>query len=1171
MGKYTNDGRPVERGKLATSLRDFKGHIDGSGWRQDATTVDMAPPLSGFSAKTVQTTLEQLKSAILTDGTGFISIGTTDGYDGYALGDYNVGSLDTPTFADAFNAAIANSRLANGGLIFVLPGFYHTSNTIMVPAGISIMGEPSASIIIAEADFPIFKVLAGTEIYGIGANSGMGQLSVQEGSPTNENKFFNLVLSDNLRGLITSGGNVVATLQTSPMILCETGSKLTCEDVKFIGKVNDGSITGRGKTFRAIDYTAGNSNATSLTLKRCFFDGLMSGVHFNPANGLIDNLTVDFCRARTFGTESGDLDVTKNCFISMTVCNAQLTNNYHIGVDNGTLNTVFNCFNVTTTSGSYDSKIIVANNSGGPATSTTTAKLFQQPSGLTLKTIQTNNNWGSSTQNPWYVTVGYNLDDSSSAGDFAGPGAIDLLLDANFKYSTTVVVNPGTYTITGQNAANYNFIGNSLQNSYPIFDLQITSSSPDPVGNRHFKVGTKLKGIKFKSTGHYTSVKLAAIVNRNVEINDCIFENTALTFAATGVSSSIDLFKIQISNCQFTQTGAFSDNISLFLPMASSIILENCSFLGNGPVGGIGDNSTLSYSNTAPKLPHYIIKNCLFDLDSSTITSLLTGFTNYFYVNDTNAKLTIDNCSIICSDTFGKVTPISVGLNTTFTEFVKVTVRDLIVNGCTINGPTQTFVDGSVNTRPLPALWVNSSQSCKITNSRFLEGGLPLQLADVIWDSNLRDALIVSNNEFTCTGTIALCVIDFDGSLTDVDDTVSQILIEGNNIRVLNTSAPYVPLHQFITGSSYSILAPIQIYGHFYDVNVINNHIFVNELVMPSTQLGISHLSGLVVNNTDSGSNNAKGFFTCNVEGNTIKVKNNFASTTATESASAAYLKSSHLKMHNNILNMNNAATVSTSDILCAYINNRPNTGSISEGMVNNNLFSRLNYSTNTLTNLNTGYVYIKNGAGRITNNTFDSDKNNGSSFVCINDSTGNWIAERNKNHTQSIGLTAQNGRFTAGSSSVYAFGDSSVNIESIDGIAVQFGDATNETGLFVYSGGAVTNIRYAGWYLNLNEVLPQNVFISSITANLKASLNVTGGEFCDWTARLQCTGQTDLTTGPTSVDTSGEFLTTSTSSNHGFIVSPATNLVYSLRGKLKHSAGFSVSLLSVAIVYTWL
>ncbi|HVI40456.1 MAG TPA: hypothetical protein VM577_07335, partial [Anaerovoracaceae bacterium] len=137
---FTGSGRQKEGGELATRKQDFNAHVQGNGFRHTADNVDMNPVIPALGGTTVQQTLEEFTALVTSAGTGFISIGNA-GVDGYAVGTYNMNTLATPTLKDAFNAAFADHRLRNGGIILVLAGTYVLTTPVTVPSGISIMGE----------------------------------------------------------------------------------------------------------------------------------------------------------------------------------------------------------------------------------------------------------------------------------------------------------------------------------------------------------------------------------------------------------------------------------------------------------------------------------------------------------------------------------------------------------------------------------------------------------------------------------------------------------------------------------------------------------------------------------------------------------------------------------------------------------------------------------------------------------------------------------------------------------------------------------------------------------------------------------------------------------------------------------------------------------------------
>ena len=67
----------------------------------------MNPSIPNVGGTTVQGTLENLTAIVTASGSGFISIGNVDGY---SSGTYNMGTVETPTFAQAFAAAQADER-----------------------------------------------------------------------------------------------------------------------------------------------------------------------------------------------------------------------------------------------------------------------------------------------------------------------------------------------------------------------------------------------------------------------------------------------------------------------------------------------------------------------------------------------------------------------------------------------------------------------------------------------------------------------------------------------------------------------------------------------------------------------------------------------------------------------------------------------------------------------------------------------------------------------------------------------------------------------------------------------------------------------------------------------------------------------------------------------------
>ena len=259
---FTGSGRQKEGGELATRKQDFNAHYQGNGFRHTAPNIDMSPPIPSLGGATVQQTLEQITTLISSNGTGFISIGNADGY---GIGTYNMNTVDTPTLANAFTAAFADDRLQNGGIILVLAGTYILTTPVTVPPGITIIGEVGGTLIIGEmTEQSMFIVSSAVKDFRIGGDSGSGTIPLSVGSNVEKVKFFNLMLSDNLNGTAASGGTTMATV---PIIALSNAANLELERVSFIGRINNGAVANRPKTYSAVSTVSGGSTGTTLTVK----------------------------------------------------------------------------------------------------------------------------------------------------------------------------------------------------------------------------------------------------------------------------------------------------------------------------------------------------------------------------------------------------------------------------------------------------------------------------------------------------------------------------------------------------------------------------------------------------------------------------------------------------------------------------------------------------------------------------------------------------------------------------------------------------------------------------------------------------------------------------------------------------------------------------------------
>lgn len=1116
-------GRVREGGALVTAKQDFNAHWQGNSFQHGAPDVLMEPTLPFFSSSNLQGTLEEMLVLVTSGGSGFISIGSVDGYstDGYSSGSYNVGAVETPTLYDAFVAAFADSRLQGGGIVLVMAGTYTLDNTVEVPAGISIMGENSGTIINGEMfEEPMFKILRGSTST-IGGNEGAGEINLISGAPKKGCKLFNLILVDNLNGVIQSGGEPIASMSTVPMVQCERSSHLTCDYVRFIGRVNNGAVSARTKTLKAVGYTTGGSTGSTLVLENCYFDGLKIGFDFTPGNGDIDFLTVNRCRARTFGSESdpGDTSYASNCFGLLSLCNATLTNNYHTGAASS-IPTVRAMFVINTATGATtDVKMVLTGNSGGPTLSSANSNnlLVDTTSTSIIRTVKTGNSWGGSIQNDWFVIVG-SAAGGAVSGDILGTGAIDFLIGTLASYvPTTVIVNPGTYVITslgGGNSAQYiNFVGNKRRETYPVFSFNLPSGT-DALGSRVFKVAG-LKSLRLKcytaTTSNYHHVEIPA-VGHITTVEDCIFSNVGLTTAASSPANQDgDPVKTStvVRNCHFFQDGDYADNISLFLISTDTVRLEDCIFRNCGYIGGIGEVSGLSLTSSA-SVPEITIKNCFFSLKSGTIddASPITSFNSWFFIQDSAAKISIENCQFSVDDVLGAATPVNTTLTSagTYTKHIHLLARDITISNTVFNGPEQTFATGG-QTYALPTLYVEPQQSLKIMDCRFVGGGLPLQIsgANSFSSANLRGGIGIYNSEFCPASgstqiTDTLLDIDIDlNSFTTASEINPQVVIQGCNFwqRIATTTTQVQ--HTEMNSANYTGQGIVQIYAPFFDVNFSDNKVTGNLRLYNTLGNPYSHFAGVLINNYDgktiASTASASPFFV-SATNNKIRVRNYWAPENSSTSVACLWIKSSSIQVCDNALHMNN--TIGGTLGFCGplYINNIPTSGTpYSEGIVTGNFFSRRD-DVGATSALRVAYVNIASTSGRgmLTDNSFCSRTIDGSGETFVNDATSEpdkWLMDRNKNQIFNVVLSGSHGLVGNQESAIelpVAAGaentDLSIVVLNSPGFGVEI----------LYPGGSTTGSFF--WLIPLYGLLPDNARIISATATANSSEVMTAGTF---------------------------------------------------------------------------
>lgn len=1144
--RFVGSGRVQEGGFLATHKQDFNSHVEGGDFFHDASHIRMNPVLPAFAGQNVQTTLEQISAFSASQGTGYISIGN-DGYDGYATGAYNVSnSVDLET---AFQNAFADDRLQNGGIILLLSGTYKINNTITVPPGISIVGENSGTIIIGEmGEVPMFKFSAGGKFPTIGGDSGAGELPLEVGSPLDESQLMNLILVDNLNGVIQSAGEPIASMQTVPMVSLEVSSRVHIKNVKFIGRLNNGAVLNRAKTLRAIGTEPGGVTGTELVVDRCYFDGLETGIRFEPGNDDIDTLVITNCRARIFGDEGTGSPVNEeNTFLTFTLCNLTADNNYIVGASTSNAR-VRSCFYVL--SGNPDNTFLnISNTSGGSSQNTSNSVLLVTgASGTNYRGSITNNSWGGDFGDGWYLTIG------GPSADFAGVEAIDLVLSLTSPEwgPTTIIINGGNYTVTVAGNRRYNFIGkSSALQSPPVVTLNLGGSAPnDEFGRRRFDCGNIIENVRFYSAGVFHVIRPGGNSSvSGVEVKKCKFINTGLS---VNDSTNIeDVSSITVNNCDFDQTGTFDDDVSLVLPnVHDRVVIENCTF-GGGYAAFIGRNNTPLYGVTN--------SSTVLDINDCKLEGPNLGNVNnfdivgYFVVNQVS-RCQVNNS--VFSDQEVTFTP----------------------------GPGSLFNSSPFAINPIEpedyASYYFDCNSCSLSSSDFNGGALiydsfsPLNIN--VGSYTTIGTKIVSSRKVTIDGCrFNSSILDLEGEARegisisnssffgDESSSVSQLKVTLNNnvnpdeledlynLRISNCNFRSISEVNTTSSSGSLHLGNVNIQSSDCNIFISNNRIY--SLFSGNKNFGTytpSILGGIIVKNTGNVITKT------DINNNDIVIRNLYTSDSDIGTICDLYVDSYFYNIHSNSLRHNNASSVGTGTENCLYVLSSDfGLGNlVSDRIYNNISFNQLSRrdDSGSATNLsnNFGYIYIEDGGGvapSVTKNYFSDD------------TVGSLAASPN------ITLTASD--FTGDDEPLIIDNYNEIYTKRIhhDGVAgISAGINSDITVVSPGSGSSITSFVLAGvnpsnnaytfdyndtgtllnfvWRVNLDSILP----IGATIVNVSVPVDVTANPTTSSIAQLVCyfgssTGTTDIITPLT---TTGGLLEVIPPSNNQRLSRSANNYI---------------------------
>lgn len=1181
------NARNKQGGFSAVHHQDFLAHTDGGDFRHTAGQIDVTP-LELVNGETVQEVLSQITDLITASGSGFISIGNVDGY---ATGSYNVGTVATPTLKDAFDAAFQDDRLTDGGVILILAGKYKLSSTVTVPPGITIMGEIGGTMIVGETtEQSLFTASNAVKSTNINGDSGSGDVRVSRGSNIEKIKFFNLILADNIDGYVASGG---PSMTTVPMISVNKSANVEIDNVTFLGRLADGTTTNRAKTWTSVSTNnSGGSFGTVLTVKNCYIDGVALGIVFGSSLGELDSLTVTNNRCRFYGSENaGNSDYATNSFILATTAHAQINNNYVVGA--GAYASTF--LGLLSGGGSEaNCRLVVTGNTGTAATAT--GRLIRTSGLDSVYIINHGNIWGKEYNNPWYLIVG-GTRNSMPHGDISGSSAIDTILSMSSSggFDGTVIVNPGTYdiigTISSNNFSNIKFIGNKRGREYPIFNLNLASTSTDLLSNRYLTLGNHLESIKFTSAVSFHSIRPAfnptsknnQSPGHNIIVKDCIFNNTSLFFLeignnlirdADGVDAKLN---ITVEDCEFRQTGVFTDNVSLVAPRVHNFTMRNCQFNGYGYATNLGDDCYSLNNNIYS--PIYNIENTVWNLSGYTIDDSAPGsFADsvFLYINDSRGIVNINNCIVTCE--YNNSSSSSVVNNTLLTsgeinKFVYIVAATINISNSIFNGPYQNFTLSSVE-YALPTVLLSPRQDCNLVSNKFM-GMLPLQISgtSVFADTTNAGSININGNSFLLHSTAGRTFLAIDTENRTA--RVGKISINNNNFEQVFASltSSYRPVYNYnVNTSVYNAAGAIQIYSQGSDVTCTNNTIYC--FINGNTAGTFDKFAALFIDNYSGDTGVSTVPMDVIVANNVVNATNAYNPFDSTDWVGALFVRTCRVNITGNNINLRNTNVSPGSGPISSLVLDLRPIGSSRSGIVSSNHFGRES-GAGALTALREGYINILSTntvRGTLNGNTFSFpywDAPSDTDVVVDNSALiYKWLVHSNINQIETIWVNSTHGTFgiSGGGNEYTVVGklnpagtiDSRIEVDTTETLPETVEFNYNDSGTIVFS-----------WAIPLLGIIPYGANLVDVSVTLDVNTNPATTSNAELTV---ATLTDDVSTNGT-VTTTGRTLTLDlalSSLSDGTRVIGETSPVVKVTHTINHSSTVLSSVGAFVIRYRW-
>ena len=171
----------------------------------------------------------------------------------------------------------------------------------------------------------------------------------------------------------------------------------------------------------------------------------------------------------------------------------------------------------------------------------------------------------------------------------------------------------------------------------------------------------------------------------------------------------------------------------------------------------------------------------------------------------------------------------------------------------------------------------------------------------------------------------------------------------------------------------------------------------------------------MVINNTVDATGALGNFLApINISNNQLRVKNYYASVTATESSSALWISGTTVNINNNYLSLFNDETPNNSTITVIYLDTGLTMAADAPepSLITDNIISRKDTDGTEYLLVN-GFIYITSTSqpGTIHGNVFSNDTIDGTLETVIVDDSSSWISYNNINEIQTITIMGGTGQ----------------------------------------------------------------------------------------------------------------------------------------------------------------